>query len=272
MSRGPSSTPVPDVEEEKETMLDTPELEAAGLRPAEVEDDISTMMAVPPAHLVLELSAGESRIIPLLGDLRIGRGSGNDLRLPDPKLSRRHALISVTAEGYLLQDMESRNGIFVNDSRLREPYLLRDGDVICLGDVRLTFRPEEASASSPPLPPPPPQPVAYLIVQPPFGSPQRFPVADEMRIGRRAGNDLQLNHSRISRQHAIIIRTAKGYVLHDLGSHNGTYLNGQLVVGQRLLEDGDVIAIGDITITFKVEFSPAAGASPRCPAVVDEGR
>jgi pSer/pThr/pTyr-binding forkhead associated (FHA) protein len=256
MSFGSSSTPVPATA--RKAGSNAPEVEITGLRPAEVEDKISTMAAVPQAHLVLEMvGEGEPRHISLVGELGIGRGSGNELRLPDPRLSRRHALIGVTDKGYLLQDMDSKNGTFVNGNRLGEPHLLQDGDVIRLGEVCLTFHLGKTSTPTPPSSPPPPaQPAVYLIVQPPRGSPQRFPVANEMRIGRRAGNNLRLDYPQVSRQHAVVTRTAEGYALHDLGSRNGTHLNGQLVVGRRLLEDGDVIEIGDLKITFKVEVPP----------------
>jgi pSer/pThr/pTyr-binding forkhead associated (FHA) protein len=255
MVRRPSITPV--LSGAGKIASGAPELGVAGLRPAEVEDKISTIIAAPQAHLVLEIAGSETRLIPLIGDLRIGRGSENDLRLPDPKLSRNHVLISVAEEGYLLQDMGSRNGTFVNNNRVHEPYLLRDGDAIRLGDVHLTFRLEETSAPTPPPSlPAPPQPAAYLVVQPPLGAAQRFPVADEMRIGRRPGNNLQLDYPKVSRQHAIITRTAEGYALHDLGSRNGTYLNGQWVAGRCFLRDGDVIEIGDLKITFRIEVLP----------------
>ena len=69
-------------------------------------------------------------------ELRLGREVGNDIILGDPTVSRRHALIQANAEGtHALQDLDSRNGTFINGQLLRpmQPVTLRNGDRIRLG-------------------------------------------------------------------------------------------------------------------------------------------
>lgn len=61
---------------------------------------------------------------------------------------------------------------------------------------------------------------------------------------------LQLNDARISRSHATVEQSEGRYLLHDLGSTNGTSLNGQPVSGDATLQDGDRIVLGQTVIKF----------------------
>jgi hypothetical protein len=68
-----------------------------------------------------------------------------------------------------------------------------------------------------------------------------------MRIGRHPGNDIVVSELGVSKVHAELRRTPAGqYSITDLGSHNGTYVNGTRV-SQQDLSEGDVIAIGQAT-------------------------
>src|SRR3990172_12270718 len=60
----------------------------------------------------------------------IGRSPECDLVIPDRQVSRRHARLRRTEEGYLLEDLKSKNGTFVNGAPVEEPVLLQDGDVV----------------------------------------------------------------------------------------------------------------------------------------------
>lgn len=71
---------------------------------------------------------------------------------------------------------------------------------------------------------------------------------DEVTIGRADDNIIQLTEKRSSRQHCRIEETPDGYVLHDLGTSNGTRLNGVRVEGSIALKVGDQIAIGEARI------------------------
>ena len=73
--------------------------------------------------------------------LTIGRAPDNQLVLQDQQSSSHHAEIRPDAQGYLLVDMNSRNGTFVNEQRLmpQTPRLLISGDVIRVGETRLNY-------------------------------------------------------------------------------------------------------------------------------------
>lgn len=70
-------------------------------------------------------------------------------------------------------------------------------------------------------------------------------------IGRRAGNEVALLDLEVSRQHARIDFVSPRYFLTDLGSTNGTWLNGQPVRGRQLLHDGDLIELGRQRLRFR---------------------
>lgn len=80
---------------------------------------------------------------------------------------------------------------------------------------------------------------------------------EELTIGRDASCGLVLAERNVSRKHARIFKKGEGWVLEDLGSRYGLYLNGDKLVGPTTLQDGDTIKIGDFA--FAVDNSPAGG-------------
>lgn len=78
----------------------------------------------------------------------IGREAGEtDLLLPERQVSRKHARIERTDAGFLLTDLESKNGTFLNGKELREPKLLQDGDEIQIAlSVKIAFVGSDATA------------------------------------------------------------------------------------------------------------------------------
>src|SRR4051794_10691977 len=70
-------------------------------------------------------------------------------------------------------------------------------------------------------------------------------------LGRAEGNDLVIASDMASRRHARVYPAADGYRLQDLGSSNGTYLNGERIQNEeRLLRNGDTIQIGSELLRF----------------------
>ncbi|MBN2147451.1 MAG: FHA domain-containing protein [Anaerolineales bacterium] len=72
----------------------------------------------------------------------IGREPSNELPLPDRKASRRHALIQHKEQAYVITDLNSSNGTYVNEQRITAPTLIQIGDVIVIGDTHLTLTQE----------------------------------------------------------------------------------------------------------------------------------
>jgi DNA-binding response OmpR family regulator len=69
-------------------------------------------------------------------------------------------------------------------------------------------------------------------------------------MGRAVENDIVITSKRVSREHAHVQRQGRRMVLVDLGSTNGTFLNGERVMVPVELRDGDGISIGDVVLTF----------------------
>jgi predicted component of type VI protein secretion system len=75
---------------------------------------------------------------------------------------------------------------------------------------------------------------------------------DKVRIGRHPDNEVQIDSMAVSRHHCVLDRTpAGGWVVEDLGSNNGTYVNGARVQGKAPVRDGDVLGIGKFQVSFQ---------------------
>ncbi len=90
---------------------------------------------------------------------------------------------------------------------------------------------------------------------------------DEIIIGRDISNDFIINDVEVSRRHARLTRQGTQFVLEDLGSTNGTFVNGQRLAGPHVLRIGDVILLGEnVTLVFE-ETSYDPNATVASPAV-----
>jgi hypothetical protein len=102
---------------------------------------VSAVAAAPaaPVHwrLVIVQGAGAGQAYRLGQEANLGRGKDNQIRLEDNQASRRHALIRRQAEAYLISDLASSNGTFVNGARIRVPVQLCPGDTIKIGATLL---------------------------------------------------------------------------------------------------------------------------------------
>jgi ABC-type multidrug transport system ATPase subunit len=209
---------------------------------------------------------------------RIGRDPQSDIVMTDPRVSWRHGVLRVDGDAWVLEDLGSTNGTFLGpqqvdrvgistecEVRLGDP---DNGPVLrCLPHVPTTtagvvgsLRPE--SSGSPPseptapgsVPAPPAAATAQRELLPgvdrcPTGLTQ-LP-AKTMRIGRTLDNELVLPDLEVSRHHAELRKLPTGsYVIVDLGSHNGTYVNGRLISSQTLTEN-DIVGIGHSTFRLK---------------------
>jgi class 3 adenylate cyclase/tetratricopeptide (TPR) repeat protein len=95
---------------------------------------------------------------------------------------------------------------------------------------------------------------------------ERRYVQSELRIGRGEKNDLRLNDASVSRYHAFLRRVDGRYLLSDVGSQNGTFVNGRQVHGPSALQSGDRIRTGTTELTFHVEAPAEPPALPDSPA------
>jgi hypothetical protein len=101
-----------------------------------------------PGHYLCHREEGELSVVPLIGEwIRIGRSLTADLRLDDPTVSRRHAIIARQSGTVRVLDDRSLNGLFLNGKRV-EWGSLDDGDEIIIGRYRLFFLDASGTSSA----------------------------------------------------------------------------------------------------------------------------
>ncbi|MCB9009146.1 MAG: FHA domain-containing protein [Ardenticatenaceae bacterium] len=88
------------------------------------------------ARLVIEQGPDPGHIFTLgSAPQTIGRSANNGIVINDAEISRRHAQITPQGDGYVLEDLGSTNGSFVNGVRLNQPMTLNHGDTVAFGDT-----------------------------------------------------------------------------------------------------------------------------------------
>jgi ABC-type multidrug transport system ATPase subunit/pSer/pThr/pTyr-binding forkhead associated (FHA) protein len=185
----------------------------------------------PPRDAVL---AGER--------VAVGRGAENDLVLDFPTVSTRHAAVISRGTGWRIEDLGSTNGTFVNGRRLEKPHDLRDGDIVRIGDgsgnsVALAYH-EEGAAARDEL-----GTVALGRLQ--------VEGKSSFVLGRDPACDVPLEGTLVSWRHARIqAAPGGGHTVEDLGSTNGTFVNGETVHGRRSLSAGDVVQVGPYRLVY----------------------
>ena len=216
-------------------------------------------------------------------DLLIGRAVGEEEgRLGnDPEISRRHARLSRGEGGQLtIEDLGSANGTFVNGERIEAPRPLDLGDVVRMGQTVLQVTDASGAVPEPtqmgadiPAPPveeepeEPEAPEEEMVVTGGPAEGRRFAPGDELMIGRAVSGEGRLaDDPELSRRHARVARDADGRLtIEDLGSVNGTFVNGGRVDGVRTLELGDSIRVGESTIELVAAGAPAPAAPRSAP-------
>jgi pSer/pThr/pTyr-binding forkhead associated (FHA) protein len=86
-------------------------------------------------RLVMRSGPSVGKVYPLdRAEAFVGRDLNNDIVINDPEISRRHSRLYAQGNGFVLEDLGSTNGTFVNGQRLLGPYVLRPGDTITFGE------------------------------------------------------------------------------------------------------------------------------------------
>lgn len=87
---------------------------------------------------------------------------------------------------------------------------------------------------------------------------------DIITLGRDITNDIVINDPEASRHHLRLTRGAGGFTVEDLGSTNGTFINGRRLTGAQPLNNGDMVGLGE-TVTLGYEIARAPGAAQGSP-------
>ena len=227
------------------------------------------------------LQVGGHRHAISVGDVVIGSDPSSQIMLSGNGVAARHAIVQGLANGQVAirlatEDVEVR----VNGVRLGpNPHPLLHGDKVEIAGQELLFVDERRSGST-----------QYVQAMDPgvmaqAAKPSAKPAAtsatggrlvsltdgreysitgNSVTIGRDASCDVVVTSKNVSRRHAEVLASPKGYIVVD-SSTNGTFVNGTRIEGQRLLARGDLIECGESELRFyeDVVTEPApAGAAP----------
>ncbi|MEV6677225.1 FHA domain-containing protein [Streptomyces erythrochromogenes] len=207
---------------------------------------------VPTApELVLETATGSTPMSPGR-TYHVGRDPLCEICFEDARVSWHHAVLRPVGDHWTVEDEDSTNGTWADGHRVNE-WSVGAGSELRFGDAQdgpravLTApapRPGSAPAGARPARVSNPS-MTTTFRQPSAVLP--LPARTAMRIGRAVDNDLVIDELDVSRRHAELRALADGsYEIADLGSHNGTYLNGAPVTGAVPLTEGDIVGIGHL--------------------------
>jgi pSer/pThr/pTyr-binding forkhead associated (FHA) protein len=213
--------------------------------------------------LAIEDDQGNRTVVALVRDeYSLGRAEANTVRLTERNVSRLHARLGRNGEGWHVEDLSSYNGIYVNGLRVHQEQPLLAGDLLQLGDYRLSVV-NEAAESGVSMGVPGEgltgghgrpdamidQDRLVMVVGPEPGA--EFPLgSDLIVVGRGDECDVIVNHASVSRVHSEIQALGDGrYEILDKGSANGVRVNG-VELQRSLLDARDSIELGDVVLKF----------------------
>ena len=222
-------------------------------------------------QLIVTTPPGQVRVYPFAKDeLTIGRAATNDIVLYDPGISRQHARLHRVEDGFEIQDLGSTNGTWLQGQPI-ERARLAVGQTVRVANSTLRLQPTPATIAEETNPqdvnelttllsssamemelPDLSQP--RLVVHTRWRTWEVLLTAEATTIGRQNTCQVFLQDSSVSRQHARIIREGATFVLIDLNSHNGTWLNEQRIE-RHTLRPGDSFKIGEATFVFNAPLA-----------------
>jgi len=226
--------------------------------------------ARPPAQVLCRIRPGATLSFALKSDeALVGRDSSLAVAIPLDGVSRQHARIHWDGRAYWLEDLKSTNGTLLNGQRIVRDRL-RHLDVITLGKTAELVFVLRAVAQGLVRQ----QGIVRASLTP--DSPDTIPheiAVGEVTLGRSPACNLVAEGGAVSKVHARIERTIDQLVLTDLGSSNGTFVNGAKVM-TALLKDGDVILLGGVeAYRVRIEIGEVTSGSGvrRRPTAADLG-
>lgn len=192
------------------------------------------------------------------GSYTIGRVDGNDVVLASNSVSRTHARIFVSNNKCYIADLGSANGVYVDGTPIHERAEIKNGSKIRIGEYTLYLEYKDQNdingAGQDVLKT---QIVSggqsgYKIVRvgDKFAG-EEFMLTEACNtIGRTEENYILLSDPSISRNHAKIVNQNLNYILCDLNSSNGTYVNRKRIKTETRLSSGDLIRFGNVSFVF----------------------
>lgn len=218
---------------------------------------------IESVELLIKQSGHPDRTVRLPeGATRLGRAEDNEVVLADVGVSRRHAQVYVSRTEVTVEDLGSGNGTYYNGYRVQSQKI-QDGDEVVVDPFVLQFRVRGTSAARTEQNPRPSAQAQLEVVVGTGMAGTNYPISSRgLSIGRSEDRDVVIPDPAASRHHAQISAQGADYVLRDMGSSNGIYVNG-VRVRECTLGDGDMLRIGNTEMRFSRSGSKGSASPPR---------
>jgi pSer/pThr/pTyr-binding forkhead associated (FHA) protein len=234
--------------------------------PPDYVGSISGFYLTQPPRLVVRLKGRPLKTYPFAGaEMSIGRLPENDIVIDNLSVSRRHAAISSTNEGFTLRDLGSKNGTLLNGKPASDAKL-SNGDIITIGKYEILFQIPTFEAGNP-------ESLDQTVIIPHFrreaarpspagkahaaprlfrkSAMEEYPLERERTvIGRGKNSDIRLEGFFAPRVTVEVVRKGSEYVLQKTEGRKKVTINGE-EMDEKTLEKEDLIAIGAEEFVFK---------------------
>ena len=189
----------------------------------------------------------------------IGRDSEADLRFDSKHCSRRQAYVVRHKSGVFLKPISETVPMHLNGRPVRGLTNLQHGAEIAFAEFELRFLEHDGipAASAANLPADTAQQDSPETIE---GAARvidrlledvQLPYTGAGTLGRDSSNRYRLDHPRVSRQHAKIVERNGGLWIQDLGSRNGTFVNGRSAAAALQVQDGDRVDVGPFSLVYR---------------------
>jgi len=221
---------IQDMESTNGTYINDVKIPPSQMIPFNIGDQISLGSHKLSSHIFASLINTPSVPEESEESLTIGRGPGNDIILDFPQISYQHARLTKANGSWIIEDRNSANGTYVNDrsQRISQCEISTD-DILFFGSYKIAARrilgmkKDTAMGRT--------DPHAITITK------------AETIFGRDPSATIPLDSPQISWHHAKLIHKKDGFILQDMGSTNGTYVNGHRITSCRVTPQ-DAISFG----------------------------
>jgi hypothetical protein len=237
-----------DVEQVVEVHIDKAELlaDVHSVIGASLDDATSPRDERP--RLVVETEQGET-LYPLEAELIIGRAG--TLAIADARVSRRHARVYLHDDAYIVEDLGSSNGTYVNDEKITTAHMLRAGDTIRIGSCRMRYVAEPRRAA-----PPPPPPVPQAAPRPP-AVPKLVVACGQRRMETVLTDAEELHYSvqvgpvRLRGTAGRVVRREDGFYIEPAAGREQVTINGAPPASPVRLAPGDMFQLGPFLFEYR---------------------
>ncbi len=176
--------------------------------------------------------------------LTVGRSATNNIVIDNNNVSSNHARFKIAGNEIILEDVGSTNGTYVNGEKITLKKVTADDIITFSKNYTFTWKQLEEALNS------------YKKSKTSESGRVHTTIKEKevINIGRSSDNDLVINNIKVSRKHAKLKKEDNEWYVEDLGSSNGTFLNGKKVK-QTKVTSKDVLTIGGIPLNMEKLFA-----------------